>query len=167
MPNKTDLPEALAALMPQLAGVAFSLTGNRDQAQDLCQDVLLKLWARRQQGHQIDNLRAYAMAALRNQYRQWLRDQTHETELNETDEPTTPDVFGAMLVQDLQAAIAALPDTQARLMRLVASGETSPRALARITGWPLGTVMSRLARARVRLRVKIGIGAKAPMAELL
>ena len=73
MPCPTDLPSTLCQLMPALLRLARQLTGNRDQAQDLCQEVLLRLWTRLQDGHEIDDLRAYAMAALRNQYRQQLR----------------------------------------------------------------------------------------------
>lgn len=167
MPCPTDLPDALTALMPQMANVARHLTGNRDQAQDLCQEVLLKLWTRLQDGHEVEDLRAYAMAALRNQYRQFLRDQLPDIDLDEADEPTGPDVFATLAVHEIKIAIAGLPDTQARLMRLVASGETSPQSLAKITGWPLGTVMSRLARARARLRLKVGLAANAPTADLL
>ena len=49
-------------------------------------------------------------------------------------------------------AIEQLPANQLRLMRYVCAGETSPKQLANLTGWPIGTVMSRLARARERLR---------------
>ncbi|WP_420011596.1 sigma factor-like helix-turn-helix DNA-binding protein [Tateyamaria sp.] len=54
---------------------------------------------------------------------------------------------------DTLAAIAALPQPQRRLLELVIAGETSPRAIALATGLPLGTVMSRLARARAKLRL--------------
>ena len=168
MPCSADIPDALCRLMPQMARLAQHLTGNRDQAQDLCQEVLLKLWVRLQEEHEIEDLRAYAMAAIRNQYRQWLRDQSPAVaELDEADEPTAPGVFATLAVHELERAIAALPDPQARLMRLVAEGETSPLSLAEITGLPLGTVMSRLARARARLRLKVGLGRNAPTADLL
>ncbi|WP_299842526.1 RNA polymerase sigma factor [uncultured Roseovarius sp.] len=167
MPCPTKLPDALVALMPQMASLARHLTGNRDQAQDLCQEVLLKLWTRLQEDHDIEDLRAYAMTALRNQYRQWLRDQVPGAELNEVDEPTAPDVFATLAVHELEVAITKLPDPQAQLMQLVASGETSPLSLAKITGLPLGTVMSRLARARAKLRIKVGLGTNAPTADLL
>ena len=167
MPARADIPDALYALMPKMARLALHLTGNRDQAQDLCQEILLKLWTRLQDGHEIDDLRAYAMAALRNQYRQWLRNQMPGTELDEVDEAVAPDVFATIAVHELEVAIAGLPEPQARLIRLVAAGETSPLALAEITGLPLGTVMSRLARARAKLRLKVGLGRNASTADLL
>ena len=167
MSCQSDMPEALTSLMPQMASLARHLTGSRDQAQDLCQEVLLKLWSRLRDGHEIDDLRAYAMAALRNQYRQHLRDQVPGAALEEADEPIAPDVFATLAVHELERAIADLPEVQARLMRLVAAGETSPQALATLTETPLGTVMSRLARARARLRARVGLAANAPTSELI
>lgn len=167
MPCPTDPPTALCELMPAMIRLARQLTGNRDQAQDLCQEVLLKLWARLQAGHEVEDLRAYAMAALRNQYRQQLREAVPAAELNEVDEPVAPIVFATLAVHDLEAAIADLPQPQARLIRLVAEGETSPIKLAEIIGCPVGTVMSRLARARAKLRAEVGLGENSPTADLL
>ena len=65
------------------------------------------------------------------------------------------------------AAIAGLPPEQALVMSLVLQGEFSPQAIARQLNLPVGTVMSRLARARAKLRVYIGIEASTPVAELL
>lgn len=167
MPCPTTPPEALTALMPQMMRLARHLTGDRDQAQDLCQEVLLKLWVRLQAGHEVADLRAYAMAALRNQYRQVLREQPPRADLDESRPPTAPDAFATLAVHELEAAITTLPQAQAQLLQLVAAGETSPQVLADITGLPLGTVMSRLARARARLRQRVGLAAKASTAELL
>ncbi len=166
MPCPTDLPQALCDLRPGLLRLAHHLTGSRDHAQDLCQEVLLKLWTRLQQGHDIEDLQPYAMTALRNQYRQHLREQVPQEELTEADTPAVPDVSAILALHDLETAIHDLPAPQARLIRLVAEGETSPISLARITGWPLGTVMSRLARARAKLRIKVGLGEKSPTADL-
>lgn len=167
MPCPTDLPEALCDLMPAMMRLARHLSGNRDQAQDLCQEVLLRLWARLQNDHEVDDLRAYAMAALRNQYRQQLRESVPVAEFDEVDEPVAPVVFAALAVHDLEAAIDELPTPQAKLIRLVAEGETSPIKLAQIIGCPVGTVMSRLARARAKLRAEVGLGENSPTADLL
>ena len=57
---------------------------------------------------------------------------------------------GEILLRDSE--ITHLPPQQARLMALVAEGETSPAVLAKQTGQPVGTVMSRLSRARAALK---------------
>lgn len=160
-------PERLIALQPDLQRQARHLTGNPDAAQDLCQDVMLKLWIKLRAGEDITDLRAYAMMALRNGHRQTFRYRQPDTELDDDMQITGPGVFAQLALKELERAIARLPEDQARLIRMVAAGETSPADLAQITGWPLGTVMSRLARARAQLRTEMGLTRSAPVAELI
>ncbi|MDT8326980.1 MAG: RNA polymerase sigma factor [Roseovarius sp.] len=148
--------DPLIALMPDLLRVAHRLTRNGDGAQDLCQEVLLKLWIRLDAGAEIDNLRAYAMTALRNQHRQGLRRGQIPLGAPEVVTTTLPDALDACALSEVMCAIRRLPADQERLMRLVAAGETSPADLAERTGVPPGTVMSRLARARATLRADLG-----------
>lgn len=167
MPCSPDLPGEIAALQPDLLRIARHLTGNADQAQDLSQEALLKIWSKQRSGADIENLRAYAMTTLRNTYRQYLRTRMPGTELQEDMLVTDPNAFATLAVQELQSAIDRLPREQARLIRLVAMGETSPADLARRMGLPSGTVMSRLARARAQLRAEMGLGRSTPVAELM
>ncbi|MEL7089118.1 MAG: sigma factor-like helix-turn-helix DNA-binding protein, partial [Planctomycetota bacterium] len=69
--------------------------------------------------------------------------------------PPHPTLLHTLSLHDALDLVAALPKPQRQLMELVAGGETSPRALAAATGLPLGTVMSRLARARAKLRLTL------------
>ncbi len=170
MPCPIDLPAAhpsnLSDLIPDLQRLAHHLTGEKDQAQDLTQETLLRLWRRRARVDEIDNLRAYARTTLRNLYRQSLRNAVPMTELNETHMIIDPPVFAAFALHDLTIAIDHLPPAQATLIRLVAAGETSPQELAERTGLCVGTVMSRLARARAQLRIEMGMSARAPVCSL-
>jgi len=147
----------LTDVQPDLLRVARHLTGQRDAAQDLCQEVMLNLWARLQAGEEILDLRAYAMTALRNTHRQSLRRTRPRAELEEDMLVGQPEAFAQLALAELDAAITRLPDAQARLIRMVAAGETSPADLARRLGLAQGTVMSRLARARAQLRRDLGI----------
>ena len=166
MPCPIDLPASLSDLIPDLQRLAHHLTSEKDRAQDLTQETLLRLWRRRDTADEIDNLRAYARTTLRNLYRQSLRNAVPMAELNETHMITDPPVFAALALHDLTVAIDHLPPAQATLIRLVAAGETSPQELAQRTGLCVGTVMSRLARARAQLRVEMGISARAPVCSL-
>ncbi|MCZ4351583.1 RNA polymerase sigma factor [Roseovarius aestuarii] len=159
--------ETLTALHPDLMRLARRLANSESEAQDLAQETILRLWRRRYELNEIDDLRAYARTAMRNLFRQGLRHAPFQT-LEHAPEPTEgPAVFGALALRDVAGAITRLPDDQSRLIRLVADGETSPAALARLTGCQVGTVMSRLARARAQLRRDIGLGAATPVNDLL
>ena len=154
----------LSALMPVLDRAALRIADSPDEAQDLTQEVLLKLWMRLDRGGEdISNLRSYALTTLRNQMRQGLRDR-HETEHLEDDTANTPpDVFACLALAEARKMIDKLPAEQAYLMRLVLAGESSPAALARQTGWKEGTVMSRLARARAQLRRDLDLAPGTPV----
>ncbi|WP_272008458.1 RNA polymerase sigma factor [Roseovarius sp. ZX-A-9] len=167
MPCPTPLPDALSALHTDLLRLARRLAGNEAEAQDVTQETLLRLWQRQTALAEVDDLRAYARATLRNVFRASKR---RAPMLSDTDAPepcADPAVFGVIALRELDAAIARLPCDQAALMRLVAHGETSPQLLAQRIGCPRGTIMSRLARARAQLRCEMGMGTDAPVRSLL
>lgn len=164
-PPPPDPDAALHLLRPDLLRLARHLTGAEDRAQDLVQETLLKIW-QRNRAETIDDPRAYARAALRNLFRQSLR-RAPFLPLEDGMEPCTdPEVDARMALHELTRAVARLPHDQAHLIRLVASGETSPRLLAARLNCPPGTVMSRLARARAQLRSDLGVGPDAPVRSL-
>ena len=144
----------LVPLIPALNRRARKLARSRAEADDLVQDTLLSLCQRLHENARIDDLRAYAMRTLGNRAQRGWR-QTPTQELEEDDALILPDAHLRLECADTLAAVASLPSPQRRLMELVAGGETSPRALAAATGLPLGTVMSRLARARAKLRLTL------------
>lgn len=156
----------LLALIPVLTRLSRHLTGNPAMADDLLQDTLLNLCNRLTKGAEIDDLRPYALATMRNIHRATLRRARPQDALNDSDAITLPDPLLRLTCAEVTRAIQNLPPDQSRLMRLVAAGETSPAALARALDLPLGTVMSRLSRARARLRADMGMGAQAHAAAL-
>ncbi|APX11669.1 RNA polymerase sigma factor [Tateyamaria omphalii] len=144
----------LVPLIPVLTRRARRLSGSRAEAEDLVQDTLLSLCQRLRDGTEIDDLPAYAMRTLSNRARRSWRIQATD-ELEEDHALTEPDALLRLDCADTLAAIERLPTPQRQLMDLVVAGETSPRALSGATGLPLGTVMSRLARARAKLRLDL------------
>lgn len=147
-------PRSLVPLIPFLTRRALKLARDRAEAEDLVQDTLLVLCQRLRDGHRIDDLPAYAMRTLSSRARRTLKLQVTD-KLKDDHALTEPDALLRLDCADTLTAIAKLPKPQRRLMDLVVSGETSPRALAHATGLPLGTVMSRLARARAKLRITL------------
>ena len=146
----------IVPLIPTLTRRARKLARSQAEAEDLVQDTLLSLCKRLHDHAEIDDLPAYAMRTLsRRAQRGWR--ETPMREIEEADALIPPDALLRLDCADTLAAIGRLPKPQRQLMELVAAGETSPRALANATGLPLGTVMSRLARARAKLRLTLSL----------
>ena len=150
-PN-THTPCAFTKLLPSLKRRARRLSASATDAEDLVQDTMVRVISKQQQGAQIDDLPAYTMRTMHNQARMGWRKQPAPEELNDDDASTPPVAMDRLICADTLRAIEVLPDNQARLLRMVSEGDTSPKVLAERTGWPVGTVMSRLARARIRLK---------------
>lgn len=168
MTDMSPLPhtQALVEILPLLERVARHMTRDADAAHDLVQDVLLALHQRLHDGAPVGNLRHYALASLRNGVRRRYARQRPMDELTENCATTTPDAPGRLACGALARAIARLSPDQTRLIRLVGAGHDSPADLARLTGVPKGTVMSRLARARRRLRADLDLAAGETAASL-
>ncbi|MFV0515753.1 MAG: RNA polymerase sigma factor [Jhaorihella sp.] len=163
-----DEPGAeLVALLPLLRRRARRLLRCPDAAADLAQEVALRLWAARAGGAAIEDTQAYAMTVLRNLAVSHWRAARSCEELHEDMAAIAPDALRRIALRDLDRAVSRLSGDHARLIRLVRAGITSPAELACRTGLPVGTVMSRLSRARAALRAELGLDRNAPSASLL
>lgn len=149
----------LCALLPHLRSSARRLSGCHAAREDLVQETALKLLLRLEAGAEPQNLRGYAMTTLRNLARAQARDTLPTSPLSEDVAVIEPAAPSRLELAEVRREISRLPPNQARLMALVAAGETSPAALARETGQPVGSVLSRLARARASLRAKTEVQA--------
>ena len=152
LPQIVSLPQELIDVLPLLNRRARKLCDNPTDAADLAQEAALKIWKRYQSGASIADPRAYAMTMLRNIARSEWRARHETDELADDMACAPPDALRVIACAELRAAIDRLPEDQARLLKLVMTGETSPRILARRIGVRAGTVMSRLSRGRERLR---------------
>lgn len=162
MDDATDL----TALAQRLRRRALRLGVQPSDAEDMAQETLLRLMQRMARQN-VEAPEHYAMIILQNLIRAGWRARVDMAELEEDSASTLPVGDSRLAVAELRAAIAALPPEQAQVMALVLQGEFSPQAIAAQLELPVGTVMSRLARARARLRVQIGLEAGSPVAELL
>jgi len=155
---------ALTALRPELLRLARLLTRDGDLADDLTQEALLAVWARLQAGEEIRALRPYLKTVLRNASR---RHRITEQATAAAPPGHAPEAPGRLACRDVLRAVAGLPPEQARLLLLLASTGASYADLARATGLPLGTVTSRLSRARAALCATLDLPPEAPVATLL
>lgn len=145
--------DTLTDLMPALSRLARILAPTSDLAEDMAQDALLRVWVRLKRGGEIDDLRPYLMTTLRNAS---TRPAPQDQELTDQNTPGHPaEIWSRFACADVSGAIERLPDDQADLLRPLAMLGTSYADLAKAFDLPIGTVMSRIARARAQLRADL------------
>lgn len=145
---------SLIALIPRLRRYARALVSERAAADDLVQDTLERAWSKLHLYRHGTDLRAWLFTVMHNVHVNQVR-AARPTATLEDDMPELAQraVQGdALLVRDLERAIAALPAAQREVLLLVALEDLSYEQTARVLGIPIGTVMSRLARAREKVR---------------
>jgi RNA polymerase sigma-70 factor (ECF subfamily) len=146
--------------IPALRRYAFALLRDRDRADDLVQDTLERVLARWSSRRTDGDLRAWLFTILRNLHvSAWRRDRLRGTAAALDEVPGVAAQQEARLeVHDVLAALEQLPEQQKSLLLLVGVEDFSYDDAARILGMPIGTVMSRLSRARQRLRAAVETG---------
>ena len=149
-----DEAKRLVELIPRLRRYARALVGDRSGADDLVQDKLERAWAKLHLYRRGTDLRAWLFTVMHNVHVNRVR-ATRATDLlrDEMPELAQDGAQGdALLMRDLDRAIARLPADQRAVLLLVTLEEMSYEEVARTLGIPIGTVMSRLSRAREKLR---------------
>lgn len=147
--------DSFDAHLPRLRRYARALTGDRHAADDLVQDTLERGWSKFSLWRRGSRLDAWLLTIMHNvfvnQYRSRPEAAVSIDEL--VAEPASRAAQSdALELRDLQLALASLPPEQREVLLLVALEEYSYIDAARIVGVPVGTVMSRLSRAREKLR---------------
>jgi len=149
-----DEAKRLVELIPRLRRYARALVGERSSADDLVQDTLERAWAKLHLYRRGTDLRAWLFTVMHNVHVNRVR----ATRVNDPLEDEMPELAqrgtqpDALLVRDLDRAIARLPADQRAVLLLVTLEDMSYDEVARTLGIPIGTVMSRLSRAREKLR---------------
>ncbi|HEY2876820.1 MAG TPA: sigma-70 family RNA polymerase sigma factor [Reyranella sp.] len=146
--------------IPALRRYAFALLRDRDRADDLVQDTLERALSRWLLRRADGDVRAWLFTILRNLHvGRWRSERRRSTvDLDETAVGVPARQEAALEVHDVLAAIDQLPEEQKSLLLLVGVEDFSYDDAARILGMPIGTVMSRLSRARQRLRALVETG---------
>ncbi|NWG86792.1 MAG: RNA polymerase sigma factor [Hydrogenophilaceae bacterium] len=140
--------------IPRLRRYARALTGDVARADDLVQDTLERALVKLDLWRPGSDLRAWLFTMMHNLFINQIRagDQAH-CELDEAaDLPVSGGQADALAVRDIHAALAKLSSEQREVILLVGLEQFSYAEAARVLGLPIGTVMSRLSRARERLR---------------
>src|SRR6201990_2817925 len=154
-PENPDFKSELLGLVPFLRAFARSLTGNQEAADDLAQETLVKAWQSRSSFIPGTNLKAWLFTLLRNQFysdrrRAW-RQAPWDQEAAERIPGGGQDQGWAADLSDTARALRCLTDEQREALILVGAGGFSYEDAAEICNCAVGTVKSRVARARKAL----------------
>lgn len=150
-----EFKSELARVIPHLRAFGRSLSGNRDLADDLVQETLMKAWAARARFQAGTNMRAWTFIILRNLFLSQMRRARFR---GEWDENAANKLLSAPASQDrhveladMQRALLHLPQPQREALILVGAGGFSYEEAADICGCAVGTIKSRVARGRTAL----------------
>ena len=145
----------LLALLPNLRAFGISLCGSADLAHDLVQDTLVKAWDNIGSFQEGTNLRAWLFTILRNTYFSHYRKRRREFEDRDGSRAmelaVLPTQQAHIDLQDFRRALDLLPPEQREALVLVGAAGFSYEDAASISGCAVGTIKSRVNRARVRL----------------
>jgi len=145
----------IEAELPRLRRYALPLLRNTDRADDLVQDTVLRALEKKHLYQSGTNLRAWLFTLMHNQYVNTVRRSVRQGSMVHIDDiqPATPATQMRRLeLNDLERAVARLPDEQRTVLLLVGLEGMKYEEVAEIHEVPVGTVRSRLSRARTAIR---------------
>ena len=160
-PPEPELRDALLAAVPSLRAFAISLSGQIDRADDLVQDTLMRALANIHRFERGTNLNAWLFTILRNLFHSEYRKRRREVEDADGSYAArlkAPPEQGARLdFEDFRSALAKLPHDQREALLLVGASGFAYEDAARICGCAVGTIKSRVNRARSRLSALLAV----------
>lgn len=151
----TKFQDDLVAMIPHLRAFARSLTGSADTADDLVQDTIARALRAQHQYKPDTNLKAWLFTILRNQHISTMRrariSSTCIDDCPESLMSVPASQSSHMQLQDVQRAMMKLTLEHREALLLIGAAGVSYEEAAAICGCPVGTVKSRLSRARREL----------------
>ena len=160
--EKADFKRELTDVVPHLRAFARGLCGRADMADDLVQEALLKAWAAQERFEPGTSMRAWTFVILRNAY---LTDMRRNRFRGEYDENVAERVLTApagqeepLHLSDMHRALLTLPPERREALLLVGAGGFSYEEAANICGCAVGTIKSRVGRARAALNAMLAEG---------
>ncbi len=159
--EEKSLPDALQGNLNGLYRFALRLSGNADDAHDLTQEAAVRAWERRDTT--VRNWRAWLYQTLYHTFisskrhsKRWGEDEIADPEMAEAG--TCDDPLSALVAaEDVRRALESLPEILRTVVWLSDAEDFRLREIAMILGCPIGTIASRLARARTALRKLLSV----------
>jgi RNA polymerase sigma-70 factor (ECF subfamily) len=163
MSGAPDFQQSLLAAIPHLRAFAIGLCGKADGADDLVQETLVRAWANQTGFQPGTNLMAWLYTILRNAFYTEFRKHRHEVADTDGQFAATlahrPSQESHVEFREFRAALAKLPDDQREALLLVGASGLSYEEAAQICNCALGTMKSRVYRARTRLTTMLSVSA--------
>jgi RNA polymerase sigma-70 factor (ECF subfamily) len=146
----------LLATLPSLRAFAVSLSGRHDKADDLVQDTVMKAWAKQESFEIGTNIKAWLFTILRNEFYSQMRKRGREVQDSDgafTERMSVhPSQYGIVDLADFKKALDRLPDDQREAIVLIGASGFSYEEAAEICHCAVGTMKSRVSRARTKLQ---------------
>ena len=158
---RTSVRDAMLAAVPSLRAFAISLSGNVDRADDLVQETLLRAMANIDSFQPGTNMSAWLFTILRNLFRSEYRKRRREVE--DTDGSyaesmkSHPEQQSRVEFEEFRVALSKLPPDQREALILVGASGFSYEEAAAISSCAVGTIKSRVNRARAKLTEMLGV----------
>ncbi|QGM97221.1 sigma-70 family RNA polymerase sigma factor [Methylocystis parvus] len=153
--------EQMVAQIPYLRAFAISLSGSYSVADDLVQDTLVKAWSHSDSFQPGTNFRAWLVTILRNTYFSQYRKRSREVQDSDNVLAEQIPVKGGqesnVTMQDVQKALNKLAPEHREILLMIGITELSYEEAAQICNIAVGTVKSRLNRARAKLAEHLGL----------
>lgn len=160
MPSASFKNELLAEIK-NLRAFAISLSGSISLADDLVQEALLRAWSKSERFQPGTNLRAWLFTILRNLYYSNFRKRAREVQDSDGVYALRLTVSGDqeshLDLEDFRTALTKLPPEQREVLTLIGAGGLSYEEAAAICKVEIGTIKSRLSRARAKLVELLGL----------
>jgi RNA polymerase sigma-70 factor, ECF subfamily len=155
MTRSNQFREDLIAAIPGLRAFGISLTSRADRADDLVQETLMKAWKHHESFEPGTNIKAWLFTILRNEFYSQLRKRRREVEDADGHYSSRVAVqaeqHGHLDMADLKTALQQLPEDQREAIILVGASGFSYEEAAKICNVAIGTIKSRVNRARKKL----------------
>jgi len=153
--------DSIVEHIPRLRRYARALVGDRHSADDLVQDTLERACNKFHLWRTGSDLRAWLFAVMHNIFINQVRSARHQLEQSMEEVPVVPTRAtqgDALELAEVERALRILPAEQREVLLLVAVEQMSYAQASRVLSLPVGTVMSRLSRARERMRAAMAGG---------
>ncbi len=154
--EKNGLDQLLLALVPELRAFARSLCKDPALADDLVQDTLVKAWEHREALRDRSRLKPWLLTILRNEFFAHLRQRRAEVEdidgMHATQQIAFETQNHEVAISEVRRALERLPLEEREALVLVAVEQLSYQKAAEVCDCPVGTLKSRVNRARSRLK---------------